>query len=242
MLFDLRSRGRRRTVQAVYLGLAILMGGGLVLFGVGAGNGVGGLLNAFTAAAQQPDAGRQPATRRPRSSRSSQDPNDAAAWASLVQARWTTPVRAATTTPPPASSPPSGKKELKNATQAWQKYLKLTKKPDPNVAILAARAYAAARRLRQPGGAVGARGRGQPERRPRASNALPPPPTPPSRPARATSPPPRRSARPQGPAAHRQDRRSSRRRPTHRSPSPAEPSRRDVPAPTSAGNIAAKGR
>ena len=36
MLFDLRSRGRRRTVQVVYLGLAVLMGGGLVLFGVGA--------------------------------------------------------------------------------------------------------------------------------------------------------------------------------------------------------------
>ena len=47
MLFDLRSRGRRRTVQAVYLLLAILLGGGLVLFGVGAGNGLGGLLNAF---------------------------------------------------------------------------------------------------------------------------------------------------------------------------------------------------
>ncbi len=48
MLFDLRSRGRRRTVQAVYLGLAVLMGGGLILFGVGAGNGFGGILNAFT--------------------------------------------------------------------------------------------------------------------------------------------------------------------------------------------------
>ena len=47
MLFDLRSRGRRRTVQGVYLGLAVLIGGGLVLFGVGAGNGLGGLLNAF---------------------------------------------------------------------------------------------------------------------------------------------------------------------------------------------------
>ena len=51
MLFDLRSRGRRRTVQAVYLGLAVLMGGGLVLFGVGAGNSFGGILNAFTGAA-----------------------------------------------------------------------------------------------------------------------------------------------------------------------------------------------
>ena len=48
MLFDLRSRGRRRTVQGVYLGLAVLMFLGLVLFGVGAGNGIGGLLNAFT--------------------------------------------------------------------------------------------------------------------------------------------------------------------------------------------------
>ena len=47
MLFDLRSRGRRRTVQAVYLGLAVLMAGGLVLFGVGAGNGFGGLLGDF---------------------------------------------------------------------------------------------------------------------------------------------------------------------------------------------------
>jgi len=46
MLFDLRGRGRRRTVQAVYLGLAILMGGGLVLFGVG-GNVSGGLLDAI---------------------------------------------------------------------------------------------------------------------------------------------------------------------------------------------------
>ena len=32
MLFDLRGRGRRRTVQAVYLSLALLLGGGLVLF------------------------------------------------------------------------------------------------------------------------------------------------------------------------------------------------------------------
>ena len=51
MLFDLRSRGRRRTVQAVYLGLALLMGGGLVLFGVGAGNGNGGIASTRSAAA-----------------------------------------------------------------------------------------------------------------------------------------------------------------------------------------------
>jgi hypothetical protein len=45
MLFDLRGR-RRRMVQVVYLMLALLLGGGLVLFGIG-GEVSGGLLNAF---------------------------------------------------------------------------------------------------------------------------------------------------------------------------------------------------
>ncbi len=46
MLFDLRSRGRRRTVKTLYIGLAILIGVGLVGFGVGGGLGGGGILNA----------------------------------------------------------------------------------------------------------------------------------------------------------------------------------------------------
>jgi hypothetical protein len=46
MLFDLRGR-RRRAVQATYLTLALLMGGGLVLFGIG-GDVSGGLFNAFS--------------------------------------------------------------------------------------------------------------------------------------------------------------------------------------------------
>ena len=46
MLFDLRGRGRRRTVRVIYIGLALLMGIGLVGFGIGGGFGSGGLLNA----------------------------------------------------------------------------------------------------------------------------------------------------------------------------------------------------
>ncbi len=46
MLFDLRGR-RRRAVQATYLTLAVLMGGGLVLFGIG-GEVSGGLFDAFS--------------------------------------------------------------------------------------------------------------------------------------------------------------------------------------------------
>ena len=45
MLFDLRGR-RRRAVQVTYLMLAVLMGGGLVLFGIG-GDVSGGLFDAF---------------------------------------------------------------------------------------------------------------------------------------------------------------------------------------------------
>src|SRR5918996_2228973 len=56
MLFDLRGRGRRRTVQAIYLSLAILMGGGLVLFGIG-GNTSGGLFDAINGGGGSGDGG-----------------------------------------------------------------------------------------------------------------------------------------------------------------------------------------
>jgi hypothetical protein len=46
MLFDLQGK-RRRAVQATYLTLAVLMGGGLVLFGIG-GEVSGGLFDAFS--------------------------------------------------------------------------------------------------------------------------------------------------------------------------------------------------
>jgi hypothetical protein len=48
MLFDLRGRGRRRMVQVIYIGLAALMGIGLIGFGIGGGFGSGGFLSAAT--------------------------------------------------------------------------------------------------------------------------------------------------------------------------------------------------
>src|SRR5437588_3798105 len=89
MLFDLRGRGRRRTVQAVYLGLALLIGGGLILFGVGTGTGGGGLLNGIggngggnsNAVVSQQEQSALKAVKA--------NPNSAPAWAQLVQARWT---------------------------------------------------------------------------------------------------------------------------------------------------------
>jgi predicted Zn-dependent protease len=144
MLFDLRSRGRRRTVQGVYLGLAILMGFGLVLFGVGAGNGFGGLLTAFTGQGSS-GAQKQVVSQQEKDAlRATQlNPNDPAAWASLVQARWTSAGEGNDYNSTTGVYTATGKQELTDATQAWKRYLALTKNPDPNVAILAARAYTA---------------------------------------------------------------------------------------------------
>jgi hypothetical protein len=136
MLFDLRGRGRRRTIQGVYLGLALLMGGGLVLFGVGTGTGGGGLLNAFSGNGSNNQ--NQVVSQQEQSALKAVklNPSNPSGWASLVQARWIAANQGTTTSTATAT------KELTGATQAWQRYLQLTKAPDPNVAVLAAQSYA----------------------------------------------------------------------------------------------------
>jgi hypothetical protein len=142
MLFDLRSRGRRRTVQAVYLGLAIILGGGLVLFGVGTGTGGGGLLNAFGGGSSNQ---KQVISSDEKNALAAikLHPNDPNAWASLVQARWTSAGQGNNFNSSTNTFTAAGKKELRATAQAWQKYLSLTKAPSSDVAILAARAYSA---------------------------------------------------------------------------------------------------
>jgi hypothetical protein len=139
MLFDLRSRGRRRTVQGVYLTLAILMGGGLVLFGVGAGNGIGGLLNAFTG---NSSSSNKPAVSQAEKSalrQTKQNPTSAGAWGALVQARYEAASQDQNQTTGAYTA--AGVQKLSQTGDAWQHYAKLTKKPDSTVALLAAHAY-----------------------------------------------------------------------------------------------------
>jgi hypothetical protein len=139
MLFDLRSRGRRRTVQGVYLTLAVLMGGGLVLFGVGAGNGIGGLLNAFTG---NSNSSNKPAVSQAEKSALRQtrlNPTSASAWGALVQARYEAAGQDENQTTGAFTA--AGQEKLRQTGQAWQQYLKLTKTPDSTVALLAAHAY-----------------------------------------------------------------------------------------------------
>ncbi len=129
-------------MQVVYLGLALLIGGGLVLFGVGTGSGNGGLLNAFTGngsgnAQNQALSSQEKAALK----QTRQTPTNPAAWHALVAARWENASTGSNFDTATNSFTANGKRELMAATQAWQRYLQLTKTPDPNLAILAARAY-----------------------------------------------------------------------------------------------------
>lgn len=142
MLFDLRSRGRRRTVQVIYVGLALLMGGGLVLFGVGTGGGGGGLLGALGSGGSGQSSGAVNGQVKSALAQTRRSPDSAAAWANLLQARY----EAASSVGYDSSTSTyttAGKQQLALATQAWERYAKLTAKPDVTVATEAARAYEA---------------------------------------------------------------------------------------------------
>src|SRR3954451_8283480 len=87
MLFDLRGRGRHRTVQIVYTTLAILMAAGLILFGVGSGlagglvdaiNGNSGSTSGNSALSKQADT---------LAKRVQQNPKSAADWSKLARTR-----------------------------------------------------------------------------------------------------------------------------------------------------------
>jgi hypothetical protein len=141
MLFDLRSRGRRRTVQAVYLGLAIVLAGGLVLFGVGTGSGIGGLLNAFTGSGSNQQSSIISQQEKTALKQTQADPNNPTAWANLINARYASASGGGYNSTTQTYTA-AGKKELQGVVDAWQHYTQLTKNPSANTAVLAARAYA----------------------------------------------------------------------------------------------------
>jgi hypothetical protein len=144
MLFDLRGRGRRRTIKFVYITLALLMGGGLVLFGIGGGGAMqGGLVDAITGTSggdtgierfenQERDALRTTQT----------NPRDEAAWAALARARVQVAGMGDNFDPNAGTYTEPGRAKLSAAADAWDKYLELDpEKPDDRVAGLMVRAF-----------------------------------------------------------------------------------------------------
>ena len=129
MLFDLRGRGRRRTVKIVYVTLAFLMGGGLVLFGIGGGGAVsGGLVDAITGSSGGGDTGTERFVKNERAAavaHRGERPQDAAAWAALARARVQTAGVGENFDPGTSTYTEAGKAKLTSAAEAWDKYLAL---------------------------------------------------------------------------------------------------------------------
>ena len=145
MLFDLRGRGRRRTVQVIYLTLAVLLGGGLVLFGIG-GSVSGGLFDAIgltggstgstSAQEQLEDQEKRILARLER------NPRDAAGWATVTRLRYQQAGQGDNYDQETGQFTTAGKRKLGQAAQAWKRYLALKpKKPDANVASLMIQAF-----------------------------------------------------------------------------------------------------
>jgi tetratricopeptide (TPR) repeat protein len=145
MLFDLRGRGRRRTVQVIYLSLAILMGGGLVLFGIG-GATSGGLVDAIQGNGSSTSASdtfqkRVDALEK----RTQTNPRDARAWAVLSDARFQAATAGANYDQTNGVYTTKGKAELRRSAAAWQRHLALSpEKPNTRVANEMVQAYGAA--------------------------------------------------------------------------------------------------
>src|SRR3954470_5885493 len=144
MLFDLRGRGRRRTVQVIYLSLAILMGGGLVLFGIGGATN-GGLIDAIqgngsTTSASDTFTKRVDALQK----RTQANPRDARAWAELADVRFQAATSGANYDQTTGAYAAKGKAELRQAAAAWQRHLALSgDKPNQRVANEMVTAYGA---------------------------------------------------------------------------------------------------
>jgi hypothetical protein len=135
VLFDLRGR-RRRAVQATYLTLAVLMGGGLVLFGIG-GSVSGGLVDAFKGGngggggndALEKRVGREEKVLK-------RDPQNVSALKHLVRDEYQ--LATAQTKEGAVGFPKDAKDELAKAGGYWKRYLQVEKgRPDPSLATVA---------------------------------------------------------------------------------------------------------
>jgi hypothetical protein len=143
MLFDLRGSGRRTTVKVVYITLAVLMGGGLVFFGIG-GATSGGLFDAITnqssSGATDADTFQKRADAAQRKAEAA--PRNADAWAEAVRARAQLARAGDNVDPSTGQFTEAGKAQLRIADKNWQHYLSLNPDPpDDSVATVMVRAY-----------------------------------------------------------------------------------------------------
>jgi tetratricopeptide (TPR) repeat protein len=141
MLFDVKGK-RKRMIQVVYVILAILFGGSLVLFGTGSGVS-GGLVDAITgnsssensAFQDQVDEARQAAAKNPKSPE---------AWRDLARTEFNFAASAEGSDAETGQLSDAGKQAVLGSIDAWERYIKLKpKKVDASTAQFVALAYGA---------------------------------------------------------------------------------------------------
>jgi hypothetical protein len=137
MLFDLQGK-RRHVVQATYVTLAVLMGGGLVFFGVGS-SASGGLLDAFKGGGGG-DSGNSVIEKRvdKNEDKARANPRSQALRKALVRDYYSLATSQSTQQ---GTFSDDGKKNLAKASANWQAYLKITDKPDESLANVAIQIY-----------------------------------------------------------------------------------------------------
>jgi hypothetical protein len=142
MLFDLRARGRRNMIKVVYAFLAVLMGGGLIFFGIG-GNTSGGLFDAFKGdgSTTSTDSGLEKRVERAEK-RTQTAPRDPAAWAALTRARYQLAGVGENYDQNAGAFTAKGREKLVEVEHSWDRYLSLEPpKPDPDLASLMVQAF-----------------------------------------------------------------------------------------------------
>ncbi len=125
MLFDLQGK-RRRLVQVVYLTLAILMGGGLVLFGIGS-DAQGGLLDGCSDQAGTDSSSGLEQRLEDAQAAVVANPENETALADVVRANYQLATESAD--PTTGQFTPEGITRLEAADSAWEEYL--SQDPDP---------------------------------------------------------------------------------------------------------------
>src|SRR3954449_5953496 len=136
MLFDLRARGRRRMIKVIYMFLALLMGGGLVFFGIG-GATSGGLLDAFKSnSSGGGGSGFEKVVERAQKGVAA-TPRNPRAWAVLTRAQYQEASIGDGYDQNTGAFTAKGKQKLVKAERSWDRYLALDPpKPDPDLASL----------------------------------------------------------------------------------------------------------
>jgi hypothetical protein len=145
MLFDLRGSGRRRTVKIVYITLAFLMGGGLILFGIGGGGALpGGLVDAIQQGGSGDDGTERFVTQEQQAAAKARANPTAANWAAVARARFNLANTGDNVDPGTGNYTDAGAAQLRAAGRAWDESVELAgkKAPDSRVASLMVQAYA----------------------------------------------------------------------------------------------------